>query len=71
MPGGIMQVQFSDSGNGRKKNCNLSGSCVLVPRIYEGDAPKGQGESEYTENGAFNAVYSPPASLRIGHPPHK
>ena len=40
-------------------NFSLSVSCVLVPRIYEGDAPKGQGESEYTENGAFYAVYSP------------
>ena len=27
-------------------NFSLSGRCVLVPRIYEGDAPKGQGESE-------------------------
>ena len=40
-------------------NFSLSGRCVLVPRIYEGDAPKGQGESEYTENGACYAVYSP------------
>ena len=40
-------------------NCSLAGSCVLVPRIYEGDAPKGQGESEYTENEAYYAAYSP------------
>ena len=40
-------------------NCSLSVICVLVPCIYEGDAPKGQGESEYIENGAIYAVYSP------------
>ena len=45
--------------HGRLPNCSVSGSFVLVPRIYEGDAPKGQGESEYTENGACYAVYSP------------
>ena len=27
--------------------------------MYEGDAPKGLGESEYIENGAIYAVYSP------------
>ena len=32
--------------DGRNANCSLSDSCVLVPRIDEGDAPKGQGESE-------------------------
>ena len=54
----------------RTVNCSLAGSCVLVPRIYEGDAPKGQGESEYTENGACYAVYSPRPRFASA-PPHK
>ena len=40
-------------------NCSLAGSCVLVPLIYEGDAPQGQGESESLKNRAFYAIYSP------------
>ena len=57
----IVGQNMGDSG------CSLMGRCILVPRIYEGDAPKGQGESEYTKTMVLRHIL-PPASLRFGHP---